>query len=99
MPRDIVRHRKARTQKIVSWNPADAEPSTATASTAAEEKIREALAATGAPMPLDLLLAKASVSRSAVLRLEKTGRLLVWEEPLTPDEDAWTPTSRLHRTH
>ena len=44
MPRDIVRHRKARTQKIVSWNPADAEPSTATASTAAEEKIREAVA-------------------------------------------------------
>ena len=24
-----------------------------------------------------------------ILRLEKKGRLLTWEEPLTPDEDAW----------
>ena len=87
VPRDIVRHRKARTQKIVSWNTAG--PEVSTPPTAAEEKIREALAATGAPMPFDLLLAKACVSRSAVLRIEKNGRLLIWEEPLTPDEDAW----------
>ncbi|HWF39132.1 MAG TPA: primosomal protein N' [Candidatus Acidoferrales bacterium] len=86
VPRDVVRHRKARTQKIVAWNTS---VEGATGPTAAEEKIREALASTGAPMPFDLLLAKASVSRSAVLRLEKTGRLLIWEEPLTPDEDAW----------
>jgi len=97
VPRDVVRHRKTRTQKIVAWNPANVEG--APASTAAEEKIREALTATGAPMPLDLLLAKASVSRGTVLRLEKTGRVLIWEEPLTPDEDAWdtdfTPPSNI----
>ena len=33
--------------------------------------------------------AKAGISRSVFCACEKTGRLLIWEEPLTPDEDAW----------
>ena len=32
---------------------------------------------------------KAEVSRAVIQRLEKQGRLLTWEEPLTTDEDPW----------
>src|SRR4029077_2439658 len=32
---------------------------------------------------------KARVSRAAILRLEKQGLLLTWEEPLKPEEDSW----------
>jgi primosomal protein N' (replication factor Y) len=86
--RDVVRHRKARTQKIVAWNPANAgEPAAKTAE--AEGKIREVLTATRGPLPLPLLVEKAGVSRAVILGLEKSGRLLTWEEPLTPDEDPW----------
>jgi primosomal protein N' (replication factor Y) (superfamily II helicase) len=86
--RDVVRHRKARSQKIVAWNPANAgEP--ATKADPAEEKIREVLTATRGPLPLHLLVEKAGVSRAVILRLEKNGRLLTWEEALTPDEDPW----------
>jgi primosomal protein N' (replication factor Y) (superfamily II helicase) len=83
--RDVVRPRKARTQKIVAWNPANAsdEPD------AAEAKIREVLTAIRGPLPLHLLVEKAGVSRAAILRLEKKGRLLIWEEPLTTAEDPW----------
>ncbi len=86
--RDVVRHRKARTQKILAWNPANGcEP--AAKLDPAQEKIREVLTSTRGPLPLHLLVEKAGVSRSAVLRLEKKGWLLTWEEPITPDEDAW----------
>ena len=89
LARESMRHRKTRTQKIASWNPATPLNASSAKPGKAEEKIREALAATGAPMPIDILAAKAGVSRGAILRLQKTGRLLIWEEPLTPDEDPW----------
>ena len=41
------------------------------------------------PLPLAILAAKAGVSRAVILRLEKKGRLLAWEEPLTIEEDSW----------
>jgi primosomal protein N' (replication factor Y) len=95
--RDAVSPRKTRTQKIVAWNqsPADAtitadyraKPNSA--SREAEARIREVLASTRGPLPLPLLLEKASVSRAAVQRLEKAGALLTWDEPLTPGEDPW----------
>ncbi len=47
------------------------------------------LTATRGPLPLHLLAEKAGVSRSAILRLEKKGRLLTWEEELTTPEDSW----------
>jgi primosomal protein N' (replication factor Y) len=84
---NVVHHRKARSQKIVAWNPAHAE--SAGAGAAAEDKIRSVLASVGAPMPLGALSEGAGVSQAAILRLERSGRLLSWEEPLTPDEDAW----------
>ncbi len=88
-PRDVVRHRKARTQKIVAWNPANAAGESSAKPDPAEEKIREVLTATRGPLPLHLLVEKAGVSRSAILRLEKKGRLLTWEEALTTPEDSW----------
>jgi primosomal protein N' (replication factor Y) len=88
-PRDVVRHRKARTQKIVAWNPANAAGESSAKPDPAEGKIREVLTATRGPLPLHLLVEKAGVSRSAILRLEKKGRLLTWEEALTTPEDSW----------
>src|SRR5580693_7828126 len=83
--REIAHRRKTRTQKIIAWNPAKDEPS----ANPAEEKIREVLTATRGPLPLAVLMKKAGVSRAVILRLEKQGRLLAWEEPLVADEDPW----------
>jgi primosomal protein N' (replication factor Y) (superfamily II helicase) len=83
--REMVHRRKTRTQKIVAWNPAKEEPG----ANAAEEKIREVLTATRGPLPLALLMKKAEVSRAVIQRLEKQGRVLTWDEPLTVEEDSW----------
>jgi len=83
--RDSTRRRKTRTQKIVAWNVANETP----AANATEEKIREVLTATRGPLPLKLLVAQTQISASAVARLEKSGRLQTWEEPLTAEEDPW----------
>ncbi len=83
--REIAHRRRTRTQKIIAWNPAKDEPSANTA----EEKIREVLTATRGPLPLAVLLKKAEVSRAVIQRMEKQGRLLTWDEPLTTEEDAW----------
>src|SRR5580692_9373649 len=83
--REIAHRRKTRTQKIIAWNPAKDEPS----ANPAEEKIREVLTATRGPLPLAVLVKKAEVSRAIILRLEKQGRLVAWEEPLVADEDPW----------
>src|SRR6202047_969901 len=83
--REIAHRRKTRTQKIIAWNPAKDEP----CAIPAEGKIREVLTATRGPLPLVLLMKKAEVSRAVILRLERQGRLLTWEEPLTIEEDSW----------
>src|SRR5271156_5155504 len=83
--REMARRRKTRLQKIVAWSTAAGE----TAENAAEEKIREVLTATRGPMPWNLLLAQAGVSRAVLQRLEKSGRLQTWEEPIVAEEDPW----------
>jgi primosomal protein N' (replication factor Y) (superfamily II helicase) len=85
--REVLRQRKTRVQTIVAWNAASehAEPEQGSA----EETIRQTLTSERGPLPLPLLMAKAKVSRSILQRLEKSGQLLTWEEPLTPDEDPW----------
>ena len=72
-------------QKIVTWNPANTEAD----ASAAEKKVREVLTTANVPLPIGFLLEKAKVSRTVIQRLEKKGRILTWEEPLTPDEDPW----------
>jgi primosomal protein N' (replication factor Y) len=86
--REITLHRKTRMQKILAWNPAT-EPAPSGIGRAGEERIREILTATRGPLPLPQLLAKADVTRALVARLEKQGKLLAWEEPLTVEEDPW----------
>jgi primosomal protein N' (replication factor Y) len=83
--REVLRKRRTRTQKILAWNPAQTDPLT----NDAEERIKEVLTAMRGPLPLAILAAKAGVSRAVILRLEKKGRLLAWEEPLTIEEDSW----------
>jgi len=83
--REIAHRRKTRTQEIIAWNPAKDEPS----ANPAEEKIREVLTATRGPLPLAVLMKNAEVSRAVILRLEKQGRVLAWEEPLVAAEDPW----------
>ena len=96
--REVMRHRKTRTQQIVSWR-ADAKGVPAGEP---EARIHEALTAAGAPLPLARLLEKTKVSRAAVKRLEKSGLVNTWEEPITPGEDPWdtdfTPPTRVLNT-
>ena len=103
--RETLHRRKARTQKIVSWNPAHEgvlaealrqgtasavpNPDRPTGASAPEVRIREVLTAERGPLPLNLLLEKAHVSRAVIQRLEKAGVLQTWEEPITPGEDPW----------
>jgi primosomal protein N' (replication factor Y) len=94
--RDVVRHRKSRTQRIVAWNSETREASPEgqphpelDQAGSPEDRIREILTATLGPLPLPHLIEKAKVSRAVIQRLEKAGRLITWEEPTTPDEDPW----------
>ena len=83
--REVLHKRRARTQKILAWNPAHTDaPANET-----EERIKDVLTATRGPLPLPILAAKAEVSRAVILRLEKKSRLVSWEEPLAIEEDAW----------
>ena len=101
--REVVHHRKSRTQKIVAWKAEPGEtpaasqssvsakgsPQSASATSSAEDRVREVLTATRGPIPLAHLLEKAGVSRSVIQRLEKAGNLIIWEEAITPGEDPW----------
>src|SRR5271169_2427016 len=85
---DILLQRKTRTQKIVAWKNA----ARSTAAPALDEKstrIREALTEFGGPMQLPILLERAKVTKRAVENLEAAGNLIIWEEPLIPEDDPW----------
>lgn len=80
--RERIERRAERVQKIVAWN------DSAAAADAKEEKAREILTALHGPLPASILL-KEGVSRALLARLEKNGKVKLWEEPLTADEDPW----------
>ena len=83
--REVLKKRRTRTQKIISWKPdAPDQPHGQP-----EKRVREVLADAGAPLPLELLIQKAGVTALVIKRLEKAGLLDTWEEPLTIEEDAW----------
>jgi primosomal protein N' (replication factor Y) (superfamily II helicase) len=83
--REVLRHRKTRTQKIVAWRPNVAERPVGQP----EKRVREVLADTRGPLPLEILVEKARVTPLVIKRLENAGMLLTWEEPLIPGEDPW----------
>ncbi len=93
--REVTRHRKERTQKIVAWNP-DAPPELpfetpkgkrAAAAQQAFDRIRRVLTSERGPLPVRLLVEQAGVTRAVVERLTKQGQLKVWEEALAVEED------------
>jgi primosomal protein N' (replication factor Y) len=88
--RESAGKRKARTQKIVAWAGADeAAVESAGPATEAEARVREILTATRGPLPASKLLAEAKITRGALDKLEKAGRVRTWEEPIVADEDSW----------
>jgi primosomal protein N' (replication factor Y) len=87
---EISRERKARTQRIVSWNEnADLTASNGHKPSAAEARLRQTLVDESGPLPLKLVLERAKVSRAVVDRLIRQGKLKAWEEPLVAEEDLW----------
>jgi primosomal protein N' (replication factor Y) len=83
--REVLRPRKTRTQKIVTWNPKAPD----TPSGEPERRVREVLADAGIPLPLEAVIQRAAVTPAVMRRLEKAELLLTWEEPITPGEDPW----------
>ncbi len=79
--RERIERKSQRLQKIVAWNDA------ATAADLKEEKVREILTAVRGPLPVPILL-KQGVSRALLARLEKNGKVKLWEEPLSSDDDS-----------
>lgn len=80
--RERMQRKSERVQKIVAWN------ESACAANPKEEKAREILTAVRGPLPLALLIEE-GVSRNLLARLEKSGKITLWDEPFTPDEDPW----------
>jgi primosomal protein N' (replication factor Y) (superfamily II helicase) len=80
--RERMERKSERVQKIVAWNEA------AAAENAKEEEAREILTAVRGPLPVAMLM-KEGVSRATLSRLEKAGKVKLWDEPFTPDEDPW----------
>ena len=80
--RGAGRHRTVRMQKIVAWKeqtvPAQFRP--------AEQRVHRVLAESAGTVALVSLLKTADVSRTVVQRLVKEGKLVVWEEPLAPEQ-------------
>src|SRR6266566_3994961 len=83
--REVVRSRKRRTQKIVSWKSAPSE--SAPSLSAPEEKLRHILEHERGPLPLPVLSRVSGVSPGVMKRLLRDGVLESWEEPIDPGED------------
>jgi primosomal protein N' (replication factor Y) (superfamily II helicase) len=96
--RELVRHRRERTQKIVAWNPRVAAPGAG----AREARLYELLAATRGPLPLVTAAREAGLSRAVILRLARRGQVLLWDEPVARTEEVWDsesvpPVNRLNQ--
>lgn len=80
--RERMERKGERVQKIVSWNEA------AIAADAKEERVREILTAVRGPSPV-ATLSKEGVTRALLARLQENGKVTLWEEPFTAEEDRW----------
>jgi primosomal protein N' (replication factor Y) (superfamily II helicase) len=80
--RERMERKSERVQKIVAWAEG------ATAADAKEEKVRDILTAVRGPIPVVMLL-KEGISRALLARLQKAGRVTLWDEPFTAEEDPW----------
>ncbi len=84
---DVLLRRKLRTQKIVAWKNAGRSNSAALDEKSA--RVREALIESGGPLQLPVLLERAQVTKRIIEKLESAGLLIIWEEPLIPEDDPW----------
>lgn len=84
--REVVLHRRARTQNIVAWSAAG----DAGSLTEKEARIYHALAEELGPLPLPALVRLAKVSREVILRLVRQDKLKMWEEPVAIEEDLFS---------
>jgi primosomal protein N' (replication factor Y) len=82
--RQQIQNRKRRTQKIIAWKTGQDETIPLPEKV---DRLRNLLAIERGPVPLPQLLKLAGVSRSAVERLLREGKLESWEEALDPAED------------
>ncbi|HTV59560.1 MAG TPA: primosomal protein N' [Verrucomicrobiae bacterium] len=82
---EAAKRRKTRLQKIVAW----IGEGEAGVTNEAEDRVRDVLTAGRGPLPLNLLLAQAKTTRSVIARLEKAGRVKIWEEAAIVEEDPW----------
>ena len=83
--REIAKTRNTRTQRIVAWT----DDPTAAPSNEVESRVREILTAERGPLPAAKLLEEAKITRAVLARMEKSGVVRSWEEPIVPGEDPW----------
>jgi primosomal protein N' (replication factor Y) (superfamily II helicase) len=81
--REVARRRIPRTQKIVAWNPGAGDACIRLT----EARVQNVLARERGPLPLARLRQLAGVSRGVVDRLERQGRVRLWEEPAGAEEE------------
>jgi primosomal protein N' (replication factor Y) len=79
--REVARRRKARTQKILAWNP-EAAPQGAD-----ELQVFVLLTEARGPSPVAHVAEETGVSRRRLERLERDGKLRSWEEALTSEDE------------
>lgn len=87
--RERSEKRKGRVRRIVSWNARAQPPSPESKSFVAAERVRRLLQEERGPLPLNLLLKLAGVSRGFLERMIDQRIVDTWEEPLDPAEDSF----------
>ena len=83
--REVAKSRTTRTQKIVAWNVET--PASQLADS--ENRVREILTTERGPLPAAMLLVQAKITRAVLARMEKSGLVRSWDEPILPGEDSW----------
>ncbi len=83
--REVAKSRTSRTQKIVAWN--DETPASQLGDS--ENRVREILTTERGPLPAAMLLVQAKITRAVLARMEKSGLVRSWDEPILPGEDSW----------
>jgi primosomal protein N' (replication factor Y) len=83
--REVAKTRTTRTQQIVAWNHENPDAP----ANESELRAKEILTVTYGPLPANKLLEAAKISRALLSRMGKTGRVRIWDEPLTAADDPW----------
>jgi primosomal protein N' (replication factor Y) (superfamily II helicase) len=85
--RETVSERKRKVQRVIAWKSATDGDTAAKALDEKEERVRTLLETERGPLPLPQLLKLAQVTRAAIERMLRDGKLESWEEAIDPAED------------